>query len=218
MLSFNFDLCSDARFSQSVFASSRTVYSASTLGLMPGRIIDLATPWRFIQFFVVGFRVEVLFAAGFSGLSLQPILLPCTCFCSRTSAISVAHCAEFVPVNFSMGIIVKLILHDAILKSQSSLIVVSWTLLETFSSRCQKHGNMQGDCWACGNTSPWWHWPLVDTQSGSGHDGFRLHSRALNLVHRGVCSSSRVCVGVSEGVFIVSCNKTCPIDIRLINH
>jgi len=34
------------------------------------------------------------------------------------------------------------------------------------------------------------------------------------MLYGGVCSSSRVCAGVCEGVSIVSCNETCRIDIR----
>jgi len=37
------------------------------------------------------------------------------------------------------------------------------------------------------------------------------------LLYGGVCSSSRVCAGVCEGVSIVSCNKTGRIDIRSID-
>ena len=37
------------------------------------------------------------------------------------------------------------------------------------------------------------------------------------VLYGGVCSSSRVCAGVCEGVSIVSCNETCHIDIRSID-
>jgi len=47
--------------------------------------------------------------------------------------------------------------------------------------------------------------------------GSLLHARAHNLLYGGVCSSSRVCAGVCEGVSIVSCNETCRIDIRSID-
>ena len=38
-----------------------------------------------------------------------------------------------------------------------------------------------------------------------------------NVLYGGVCSSSRVCAGVREGVSIVSCNETCRINIRSID-
>jgi len=44
-----------------------------------------------------------------------------------------------------------------------------------------------------------------------------LNARAHNLLYGGLCSSSRVCTGVCEGVSIVSCNETCHIDIRSID-
>ena len=37
------------------------------------------------------------------------------------------------------------------------------------------------------------------------------------LLYGGVRSSSRVCEGVCEGVSVVSCNKTCRIDIWSID-
>jgi len=44
-----------------------------------------------------------------------------------------------------------------------------------------------------------------------------LNARAHNLLYGGMCSSSRVCAGVCEGVSIVSGNETCRIDIRSID-
>ena len=45
-----------------------------------------------------------------------------------------------------------------------------------------------------------------------------LHTRSITVLDWGVWSSSRVCAGVCEGVSVVSCNETCPIDIRSIDH
>jgi len=44
-----------------------------------------------------------------------------------------------------------------------------------------------------------------------------LNARAQNLLYGGVCSSSRVCAGVCDGVSIVLCDETCRIDIRSID-
>jgi len=84
MLSFNFDLLADTSFSQSVFATSTAVYSAGMLGSIPSSIVDLATPWWFIQSLKGAFSVAVLFAAGSSGLSSYLLMIPYSCFCSRS--------------------------------------------------------------------------------------------------------------------------------------
>ena len=47
--------------------------------------------------------------------------------------------------------------------------------------------------------------------------GYLLRARAHNLLYSGMCSSSRLCTGVCEGVSIVLCNETCRIDIRSID-
>jgi hypothetical protein len=47
--------------------------------------------------------------------------------------------------------------------------------------------------------------------------GSLLNARAHNVLYSGVCSDSRVCAGVCEGVSIVPCNETSRIDIRLID-
>jgi len=47
--------------------------------------------------------------------------------------------------------------------------------------------------------------------------GSLLNARAHNLLYGGLCSNSRACAGVCEGVSIVSCNDTCHIDIRSID-
>jgi len=47
--------------------------------------------------------------------------------------------------------------------------------------------------------------------------GSLLNARAHNLLYGDVCSSSRVCAGVCEGVSILSCNETCRIDIWSID-
>jgi len=77
---------------------------------MPSRIVDLATPWRFIQSLKVACPVAVAFAVGSSGLSSYPLMIPNASFYSRSTAISVAHCAELVPLNLVMVIVVELIL------------------------------------------------------------------------------------------------------------
>jgi hypothetical protein len=47
--------------------------------------------------------------------------------------------------------------------------------------------------------------------------GSLSHARNHNLLYGGMCSCSRVCAGIGEGVSIVSCDKTCRIDIRSID-
>ena len=47
--------------------------------------------------------------------------------------------------------------------------------------------------------------------------GSLLYARAHKLLYGGVCSSSRVCAGICEGVSIVLCKETCHIDRRLID-
>jgi len=122
MLSFNFDLETYASFSQSVFASSTTVYSTAILSSMPSRIVDLATPWQFIQSLKAAFSVAVAFAAGSSSLSWYPLMITFTCFCSRSRAISVAHCAEFMPLNLVMVMVDELILYRNRHLSQSLIL------------------------------------------------------------------------------------------------
>jgi hypothetical protein len=77
---------------------------------MPSMIVDLATPRRFIQSLKTAFSVAVAIAAGSSGLSSYPSMIPYTCFCSRSIAILVAHCVIFVPLILVMVIKVELIL------------------------------------------------------------------------------------------------------------
>jgi len=48
--------------------------------------------------------------------------------------------------------------------------------------------------------------------------GSLLKARAHNLLYGGVCSSSRVCAGVCDGVSIVSYNETCRINIWPIDN
>jgi len=142
------------------------VYSAHIRSYTASRIVDLATPWLFIQSLRVAVSVAVAFAAGSAGMSSYPLMIPYTCFCSRCRAIAVAHCAWFVPLNLVMVIVVEHILHDRIL--QLSVIVVYWTVRETSSSCHQMHCRMWGKCLAGGDNSLWQYWPPLNKRSGSG--------------------------------------------------
>jgi len=42
-------------------------------------------------------------------------------------------------------------------------------------------------------------------------------AKMCDVLYGGMCSSSRVCAGICEGLSIVSCNETCRIDIRSID-
>jgi len=104
------------------------------------------------------------------------------------------------------------------LVSQSSVIVASRTLQETSSSRRQKHGGMRGNRLACGDVSLWRCPPIDKRKWKCWSSAHYLYARAHNPLYGGVCSSSRVCEGVCKGVSIVSCNKTCRINIRSIDE
>ena len=127
---------------------------------MPSRIVNLATPWRLIQSFKAAFSVAVAFAAASSGYSSYPLMIPYTCCCSRSRAISVARCAQFVPSNLLIVIVIELISHNPNLVSQLSILVVSRTLRETSSIRRQKHCGMRGTRLTCGDAFPWQSLPL----------------------------------------------------------
>jgi len=152
ILSFNVNLYTNANWNKSVFSLSTTVYFASLLGSKASKIINLAMNLCFMPFLKAVFPVGVVFAPGFSSLLSFPILIPYSCFCYRSWAISVAHCALFVHSNLVMVMAGFLILKQD-LKSNLSVIIVSQTLQWTSSSHHQTHSWMMGSCLSCGDHS-----------------------------------------------------------------
>jgi hypothetical protein len=63
------------------------------------------------------------------------------------------------------------------------------------------------------HTFPGWGWDHVDIVFAPKGSQYRIYTC---LWYGGMCSSSRVCTGVCEGVTIVSCNGTCRIHIGSI--
>jgi hypothetical protein len=109
-----------------------------------------------------------------------------------------------MPLTLVIVIVVEHILHDPYLISQSSVIVVPQTVWVTFSTRCQKHGRIRGNGWACEDAAPWRYCPLL----GKRKQKCRLlvpflNRRAHNLLHGGVCSSSGMCTSICKEVYCI---------------
>jgi hypothetical protein len=64
-----------------------------------------------------------------------------------------------------------------------------------------------------------WHelWTMGNQDGPTSRAEASVWYHNRRLLYSGMCSSSRVCAGICEGVSIVSCNETCRIDIRLID-